>query len=518
MRCDMKKLILVIMIMMLCGLAGASTWQQYIDKSSSMLVVNNSSATHLWILDMDNTIVGKRSSGSDTNTARYSLSALSFDDISYDEYDGSFWTTKEASDSEIYHFTMSPITGRIILSEMIRFNTGTLSELEAVCADPYTGVIYCLDDKSDQATLSVGQRVGDGGAPNVYQEISSTSIYNANPLLGVASGQGICYDRQTNTLWIVVNTDHRIYNYTVGAVLISSIDATLFTPDVNKLQGIYHDYATDTLYVAERDNGVHHISKAGVLIKFYPNVTGSSGPTGVCLVPRQFSPLTPYVWWSMDDAAAQTAIVDTLLQRAGVSDDNVTKGATAKIGTSIDFEKTELQFFSFTPLALKADFTLSAWVNFETVDNVIWGEAGNEEWIRFETNSDIQYTFNNQADGQILTAVEHGFTFSTSGFHHIVIRRFAGHLYVYLDGVLGASPDTATYVHVFTPDIIGAKNAGDNFDGILDELMIFDYALTDADVATLYNNGTGIGSIPDVRAPTVRDSGLRSRYSGTGRY
>lgn len=85
-------------------------------------------------------------------------------------------------------------------------------------------------------------------------------------------------------------------------------------------------------------------------------------------------------------------------------------------------------------------------------------------------------------------------------FHHLVGVRDTAHTNVllYLDGVLVSAqgdPTTAMLSNETVPDLIGRRNACasyNNFNGLIDDVMIYNRALSASEVAALYNYGSQI--------------------------
>lgn len=497
-----KQIVLSLMACFLCVFPTfAVSWQTYNETSQSFLVCRN--ATEAMVVDVDGNILAVRNNGS-----------IAFDAITRDFYDGTFWTVKEKNHSEIYNFTLSPATGNIILLDRIRYSDDAAKELECAVADPFDGTLWLLDDTTDQTSLIHAQRTGDGvDADNDYQLISSVSIYNANPTLGVASGQGMAYDLRTGTLWITSNNSRRIYNYTTAGVLINSYDVSGFVA-ADSLQGIYCDYFTNTLWLAERNDGFHHITTTGTLIKTITDMTGTNGPTGIVMIPRWFAPLAPRLWYKMDDAAAQTVVADEQNFNIGATADNITSVAgRSGTGSAIDFEESEAQFVTFTDtITFANEFAISFWIKFETLQGCVFSSvAANTEWIRFESTSEIDIRVGGTSESYL--SATHGFTFATGEWIHIVIQRGTdGRFWVYKNGAAPAS-ESGVKSNSFAATGFGIKNSADSkLDAVVDEYMLFNYSLSQAEISRIYNGGRGIDDTFDLIAP---GSGKNEAYGGS---
>jgi Concanavalin A-like lectin/glucanases superfamily len=96
------------------------------------------------------------------------------------------------------------------------------------------------------------------------------------------------------------------------------------------------------------------------------------------------------------------------------------------------------------------------------------------------------------------------------GWHHIVCVRDAGNnVYLYVDGVEAvAQPDSFTAGFVSTvPLNLGYMNADYYFDGILDEVALYNKALTPTEIQELFDDPDrdGIGSVEENAGPNSGD-------------
>ena len=481
-----------------------AAWQRYNDVGTSLLWSDDTTNGTLVWTDPDANYTMTRVTSN--------LTTQRFDDIFYDMYDGTYWSTRQdTGQDEILHYKIHPFSGDISLIEEIYYSDGTATEIEAVCADPRDGTIWFIDDWNNQTVLHHAQRVGDGGGPNTYQTLGSISLYNADPDLGVASGQGLCWDFRTNTLWISANTTERLYNYapvTSAATLISVINVSGIVFGSSQIQGISYDYYTDTLYVAERTYGAYQITKTGGLIEYIQNALGASGPSGIAVVPRRFPSWSPDVWFKFEETSG-TSILDEQYRAPGVADDAITS-VPGVIDNGITFESSESQFVTIPALTISGDFTISVWLKFESLGGVLLGDLANNDWLRFDANHTLTYKI--AGGSTTYTTAEHGFTWTLGSWTHYIIQRRGNYWNMYQNGVAATAFDTTTRTADFTPIYIGQKAAASYLDADMDELMIFDYCLPDTDVQRLYNNGQGLRHLLDFKAPHI-PYGSRTRYN-----
>ncbi len=80
-------------------------------------------------------------------------------------------------------------------------------------------------------------------------------------------------------------------------------------------------------------------------------------------------------------------------------------------------------------------------------------------------------------------------------FHHGVVTYSANTYRLYVDGNLVGSNSMSTNTQTSTLAYIGAASTGCHFQGLLDEISIYDYAMTSQQVSALYNS---IPSVPEI--------------------
>lgn len=159
------------------------------------------------------------------------------------------------------------------------------------------------------------------------------------------------------------------------------------------------------------------------------------------------------------------------------------------MGDVLDFERTDTFSYAFwfkTSLTGTAGIILAKAKNTTPYEGIhIYQESGADQLVVF-----IQSTTENM--GRRITA-----TFNDGEWHHAVVTydgsSTAAGIIWYIDGVLAASTSAgsssiSTSVANAYPFNIGARqnNTGASWDGVLDEVAVFDKELTAAEVAKLY--------------------------------
>ena len=178
--------------------------------------------------------------------------------------------------------------------------------------------------------------------------------------------------------------------------------------------------------------------------------------------------------------------------------------ASGLFGQALDLHHNGSQFAS-RPVSDAAfnfgagDFTISIWANFASTsgEQVLiekWDGSGGPGWtltkldgngLRFATGFDPGGILNSPTE-----------TIAPGTWHDFVVRRTGSSFTLDLDGsVVATATSSSAIAAAVNPLLIGKRDTGDGRDfsvnGRLDETAIWNYGLSDADVAKLWNGGNG---------------------------
>ena len=125
------------------------------------------------------------------------------------------------------------------------------------------------------------------------------------------------------------------------------------------------------------------------------------------------------------------------------------------------------------------DFTWSLWVNYETHVNyaglLFTGISNSEYRLKFQFSGQILYMQNADGDSQV---ADLGTNITGTGWHHLCLVRSSGTITTYLDGSAVDTDSRAGNVNSNGNDLLIGKNASSYFDGKMDEIAIWNTALT----------------------------------------
>lgn len=148
------------------------------------------------------------------------------------------------------------------------------------------------------------------------------------------------------------------------------------------------------------------------------------------------------------------------------------------------------------------NYSISVWIKTGgTARMMIWQESGkngsgdNQSWLRMNDNATTQFLrFNTENPGSAIISMATEGKVNDDAWHHIVCVRDGLLTKVYIDGVK-VKEMTTTAVKVVTGAgqlfKIGAQEGltsmSNYFNGMIDDLIIYKRAMTDAEVQTLFN-------------------------------
>ncbi len=153
-----------------------------------------------------------------------------------------------------------------------------------------------------------------------------------------------------------------------------------------------------------------------------------------------------------------------------------------------------------------ADFTMQLWVNYASTANEQilaekWTGAGGPGWTLTKLG-DNRLRFHFDGGTQLNSA---GQTISTGGWNHFVARRSGTQFDLFLNdtSIISANVGTTAASNVSNPLLLGRRDPVDtrdfSNDSLFDEVAFWDRALTNAEVTSQYNGGSGrlISAVPE---------------------
>ena len=244
--------------------------------------------------------------------------------------------------------------------------------------------------------------------------------------------------------------------------------------------------------------------------------------------------------WKLNEDAANTSVVDTAAVQNGVSSANTSfLAATGQISGAFDMDGqysvsiADNAAYSFGDSSNDSDFSLAVWV-FVTPHNsgqeiiAKWDSvAGKREWrLEIDASEKLKLLLFDDDTNTVINRLSDDAL--TTGWH-LVCSTYTGpgsgttaanRVTLYVDGVEVDSTATnnASYVSMINtnePVIIGAKastSLGNYFQDKIDNVIIFNDVLTQANVTALFNSGTGTETMAAASINAIADDALSAGW------
>ena len=175
-----------------------------------------------------------------------------------------------------------------------------------------------------------------------------------------------------------------------------------------------------------------------------------------------------------------------------MTEENWTNG---KHGSAMVFDGLDdyLSVADDTSLNLATSFTLTGWVkrNVTGVGHYIYnsGTQSNRWNVGIQTSGELTFTEIGIADNLANTPLD-------TNWHHFSVVKdgdSSTNLTIYLDSIIDGSFSVGTVTTPSGAKDIGYQGAGTYFNGIIDDLRLYNYARTPAQIAYDYNRGKPVG-------------------------
>ena len=211
----------------------------------------------------------------------------------------------------------------------------------------------------------------------------------------------------------------------------------------------------------------------------------------------------PMAYWNFEEGSGTNAQDVSANSNTGViTNATYTLG---KLGWGLDFDGSGDYVDTGAGIKPASAITMEAWVKPRTVDGAIHNVIDHHSGYEFQERDDSFWrTYINLSSSSWQSAICSTITVQENQWYFVsgTYDSSTGIIKTYVDGNLCVSTsgfigETIAYA---APDetYIGSQNDGTNrmFDGVIDEVKIFDYARTQAQIAYDYNGGKPVGWWP----------------------
>jgi len=231
----------------------------------------------------------------------------------------------------------------------------------------------------------------------------------------------------------------------------------------------------------------------------------------------------PVSHWTCDETSG-VRYDSNIVSGNDLTDNNTVLYGSGLLNNACDFELTNSEYLSIndvsqTGLDFTTALTFSAWVKPESLptDDAMalmykWS-GSNAQYGALISNSGgtnrLRFiTYGSCSGGN--TNIDYTYTVSTAEWTHLVFTYDAGSVKFYVDGSLGGTTGGGDSS---LPNCSGVFTLGDLqsgvqwfYDGLLDEVSIFDYVLSASEVTSLYNSGTPLDYVSSGGGTTTATS------------
>ncbi len=209
-------------------------------------------------------------------------------------------------------------------------------------------------------------------------------------------------------------------------------------------------------------------------------------PTPPCQPP----PAGMVSWWR-----GESNLLDSAADNAGTFIGNATFGP-GRSGQGFVFDGSGDMVSVGNPANLQLqDLTIELWIQRASTSVVSYGSGGNGILFGYGSGG---YSFYMDAGGHLtfsrmgVASVTATTSIVDTNFHHVAVTKSSGSVVFYLDGVASSSASFGSTFSFTTPAALGARadNSDNGFFGKLDELAIYNRALSGPEIQALYNSGS----------------------------
>ena len=195
-------------------------------------------------------------------------------------------------------------------------------------------------------------------------------------------------------------------------------------------------------------------------------------------------------YYKLDEASGP--VVDSSPRESHGTNVDGTRSATGIINDAFDFNDVPAsdEFVRVPKMNVTQNFTVNAWINPETLtrNNPVMGCNYSDDWSFFLWFDSGELAIYKCGDAGVQSSTAVG----VGGFEMVSAVYNGSFIDFYINGTL---KQTMAFSETFTPGItrnIGAYGGGDSYDGIIDEVSVWNRTLTPTEMTALWNSGAGM--------------------------
>ncbi|MFW6172561.1 MAG: LamG domain-containing protein, partial [Elusimicrobiota bacterium] len=199
-------------------------------------------------------------------------------------------------------------------------------------------------------------------------------------------------------------------------------------------------------------------------------------------------------YWELEETSGD--VIDSHGDNDGTNN-GATRGVSGKIGNAYDFDGSDDEIDTTFDAGGQDEITVSAWIYPKSLTSDGWnyvisqeGDVGDRAFIlRIEDDNYIEWGINNNY-------ITSNTQLETDKWYHLLVTYDGSYTKIYIDGSEDKSDSLSDGSLETSPQKTVIGN-GDyytkrHFDGKIDEVGIWDRALSSSEISDLYNNGDGL--------------------------
>lgn len=325
----------------------------------------------------------------------------------------------------------------------------------------------------------------------------------------VDAAHGVSFDKQSyleyiDTYYFNVGSASRVWGFSFEGTIWGQADDGDFAFD--DVEGLKFDPNSMTPFI--RDRIAQNLSDTASTKYVNPITVDRDGILGGtkdlvigCSIPD------PNYWWTLNDNAASTAVVDAMgSQNLTAAANTSTKTAYGKVSTALEFNGTTDYLANAAATVGGTLGSIACWFRVDALNSsyqTIWSsydedDSDNAMYLVVTNAGVLRFSQNENGTATVLVG---GTTLSAERYYHVAVVSSGSAVAIYLDGVAesltvsSGANDGDWFLE--TPDrdnfeigrryYTGISNYW-YFDGRIDDVRVYDVALTQAQAQYLYDH------------------------------